>query len=139
MAAHGNTHFLYIPLGKELADLYQNVLQPTIKEEMLPMDSLHATLLHFRLDKDEDLNHWAGLMKDPKKKKITITIKGMAMVGEKDRYARRLFLNVAGLDDLADTIVGKATERELIKEGDNVERMRFDKAVIWGSNSESDV
>lgn len=48
------------------------------------------------------------------------------MFGEKNQYARRLFLNVEGIDDIVDTIVGKAIDRGLIKEN-NLTSIKFDK------------
>lgn len=48
------------------------------------------------------------------------------MVGEKNQYARRIYLNVEGVDDIVDTIVGKAIDRGLIKEQELV-GVKFDK------------
>lgn len=46
---------------------------------MLPLEYMHVTLMKFKLKSDDDLNTWANLIKDPKKRKITI--KGLSMLG----------------------------------------------------------
>jgi len=52
------------------------------------------------------------------------------MVGVKNLYASSLYLNVSGVDDIVDTIMGKAVERELVLETDNADQIRFEKTVI---------
>lgn len=105
----GPTHFINIPLGKELAALYTGMLEPTIKETLLPLESLNVTLVKFTLKKEEELKAWESLLGSCKKLKISI--KGIGMVGVKNRFATALYLNVQGVDDLVDTIMGKAVER----------------------------
>lgn len=55
-----------------------------------------------------------------------MSIKGIGIIGEKDRFARRIYLNVEGVDDLVDTIVGRALDRKLIEEAQLV-KVKFDK------------
>lgn len=71
---------------------------------------------------------WESLLKTCKKFKLSI--KGIGMVGVKNLYASSLYLNVSGVDDIVDTIMGKAVERELVLETDNADHIRFEKTVI---------
>jgi len=47
----GPTHFVNISLAKELAETYKGLLETTIKEPLLPLDSLNVTLVRFTLKK----------------------------------------------------------------------------------------
>lgn len=124
LAEEGPTHFINIPVSNQLRQMHQNAIQPTIAEDTLPLESLHINLLSFRLKKQEDLDKWASILKDIKKKKVSI--KGMGMIGQKDRFARRIYLNVEGIDDIVDTIIGKAVDRKLIEES-QLAKVKFDK------------
>lgn len=108
----GPTHFININLSKELAEIYKGFLEPTVKESLLPLDSLHATLVKFTLRKEEDLKNWESLLSSCKKLKVSV--KGIGMIGKNNRYATVLYLNISGIDDIVDTIMSKGVERELL-------------------------
>lgn len=72
----------------------------------MPLTSMHMTVLVFRLKKLEDLPLWSQVLKSAKKAKLTI--KGVNIFPIKKNYAKVLFLNVKGAEDLIDRIVSKA-------------------------------
>lgn len=67
---------------------------------------MHMTVLVFRLKKLEDLPQWSQVLKSAKKPKLSI--KGVNIFPIKKNFAKVLFLNVKGADDLIDRIVSKA-------------------------------
>lgn len=94
----GYTHFIHIPLWDALKDLYNNQIAPRIEEEdrdlLMPLSSMHMTVLVFRLKKLEDLPLWSQVLKSAKKTKLSI--KGVNIFPVKKNYARVLFLNIKG-------------------------------------------
>jgi hypothetical protein len=52
------------------------------------------------------------------------------LIGAKNRFAKVLYLNILGIEDVVDTIMNKAVDRELVSDNDNIDRIKFDKIVI---------
>lgn len=72
----------------------------------MPLSSMHMTVLVFRLRKLEDLSLWSQVIKSAKKTKISI--KGVNIFPIKKNFAKVLFLNIKGVEDLIDRVVSKA-------------------------------
>ena len=69
---------------------------------------MHATIMVFRLKQESDLELWAKVLKSAKRTRANI--RGVNIFPIKKNYARVLYLNIKGIEDLIDRIVSKAIE-----------------------------
>ena len=81
-----------------LKDVYNEEIVPRIEEEdrdlLMPLTSMHMTILVFRLKKLEDLPLWSQVLKSAKKTKLSIKCVNIFPI--KKNYAKVLFLNIKG-------------------------------------------
>jgi hypothetical protein len=118
LRAKGFTHFIHVPFLKALEDVYNNQISPLIEEEdrdlLQPLATMHMTVMVFRLKHEDDLPRWSQVLRSAKKARANV--KGVNIFPIKKNYSRVLYLNIKGLEDLIDRIVGKAIELDLITE-----------------------
>ena len=112
MRKSGFTHFIHIPFADILRESYENQIAPLIDEEdrdlLQPLETMHMTVMVFRLKDESDLKIWSKVLKSAKRAKANI--RGVSIFPIKKNMSRVLYLNIKGLEDLIDRIVSKAIE-----------------------------
>jgi 2'-5' RNA ligase len=66
------------------------------------LETLHATLLAFRLQKEEDLVKWEQILRALKLKKIRPSARGVGIFPVKNNYTNVFYLKIEGLDEIID-------------------------------------
>ena len=120
MREKGMTHFIQIPLVEQIGDTFESQIKPQIQNANLDTDvlvdknSLHITLLAFRMRSIEDVPKWEQIIKSINYKKAKIHMKGVDIFPVKKKFTRVVFLNINGLDDIIDGIISKGISEKLI-------------------------
>lgn len=120
MRETGYTHFIHVSLVDAIRDVYENQIAVKVEEEdrdlLMPLESMHMTIMVFRMRNLEDLPKWSEVMKTAKNAKRTkLSIRGADIFAVKKNYAQVLYLPIKGAEDLVDRIVSKAIELNLVE------------------------
>lgn len=77
---------------------------------MVPLNTLHVTLMVFRLRSEADLPKWQKILGSLKLKKVRITLRGVGIfpVKPNTNYTKVLYIKVDGLNDLIHDLVQRA-------------------------------
>ena len=106
----GFTHFIHISLVDAIRDVYENQILPRIEEEdrdmLMGLESMHMTVMVFRLRKLEDLPQWSQVLRAAKKTKLNI--RGAEIFSVKKNFGTVLYLAIKNAEDLVDRVVSKA-------------------------------
>ncbi len=94
----------------------------------MSLNTLHATLMVFRLRSEGDLPKWQKILSSLKLKKVRITLRGVGIfpVKPNTNYTKVLYIKVDGLNDLIHDLVQRAITENLISESE-LEHIYLDK------------
>ena len=101
---------------------FENVIKTVIddndRDALVPLNTLHATIMVFRLHSEADLPKWKRILQSIKLRKVKISLKGTGIfpVKPNTNFTKVFFVKVLGLDDLIHDIVQKAITEGLVTE-----------------------
>lgn len=106
----------------------KSIIDPNDLDSLVDLNTLHATIMVFRLHSEADLPKWKRILESIKLRKIKITLKGTGIfpVKPNTNFTKVFFIKVGGLDDLIHDIVTKAISNGLITEKE-LSWIKFDK------------
>ena len=128
----GFTHFIQIPLTEACRESYENVIKTVIddndRDALAPLNSLHATIMVFRLHAEADLPKWKRILQSIKLRKVKLTLKGTGIfpVKPNTNFTKVFYVKVSGLDDLFHDVVQKAITEGLVTQKE-LSFIHFDK------------
>lgn len=95
-------------------EVYENQIKAIIDENdkdiLVPLQTLHVTLMVFRLKSEADLPKWQKILNSLKLRKVKITLRGVGIFPVKvnTNYTKVLYIKVEGLNDLIHDLVQRA-------------------------------
>lgn len=102
----GYTHFIHIPFVEACKEAFENIIKtqidPNDLDSLVPLQTLHATIMVFRLRSYDDFPKWERIIKSTKLRKAKVTLRGVGIFPIKinTNYSRVLYIKVDGLDEI---------------------------------------
>jgi hypothetical protein len=102
----GYTHFIHIPFVDACRETFQNIIKtqidPNDLDSLVPVETLHATIMVFRLRSYDDIPKWEKILRASKLRKAKVTMRGVGIFPIKinTNYTRVLYVKVDGLDEI---------------------------------------
>jgi hypothetical protein len=102
----GYTHFIHIPFVDACRETFQNIIKtqidPNDLDSLVPVETLHATIMVFRLRSYDDIPKWEKILRASKLRKAKVTMRGVGIFPIKinTNYTRVLYVKVDGLDEV---------------------------------------
>lgn len=108
--------------------MIKTTIDPNDLDALVDVNTLHATILVFRLRSEEDLPKWNSILRSIKLRKVKITLRGVGIFPVKlnTNFTKVLYVKVGGIDDLIHEVVQKAVAASLVEE-DELSHITFDK------------
>jgi 2'-5' RNA ligase len=118
----GVTHFIHIPFIEACKETFENIIKtqidPNDQDSLVAVETLHATIMVFRLRSYDDIPKWERILKSIKLRKAKVTLRGVGIFPIKvnTNYTRVLYIKVDGLDEIIHEIVSKSIIEGLVNE-----------------------
>lgn len=101
-------------------ETFENIIKtqidPNDLDSLVPVETLHATIMVFRLRSYYDIPKWERILKSIKLRKAKVTIRGVGIFPIKvnTNYTRVFYIKVDGLDEIIHEVVSKAISDGLV-------------------------
>lgn len=90
--------------------MIKNLIDENDLDALVPLHTLHVTLMVFRLNSENELPKWQKILQSLKLKKVRLTLRGVGIfpVKPNTNYTKVLYIKVDGLNDIIHDLVQKA-------------------------------